>query len=380
MTLTKKSTFASYVKQFIFMKQKLLSLLAIALISLSANAQLLCDATFSVTQNPNGSYTFTSTGVNQAGAIYNWSLGNGSTASGPTATTTYNSFGTFMVCLVVQYQNCIDSSCVPVNVINSAGCAAGFNTFVSGNTVTLTNTSTGANPLTYAWSADGGATIFSTSANPTYTNVPGTYNICLYINDAVTNCTDTACSTVTFLSSPCLAGFYIYPDTNGPAHTYIGVNTSNGPIQTYTWTWGDGSSSTGMYPSHTYATAGNYQICLFVAGAPNTNCVDSFCMNATINKTNAMYSVNFLNPLSVNSVDQQKVSVHPNPATDVISFSGLNKANAVAEFYSMSGSKVATYNVVDNKQIVVSELPKGMYFIRLTTSEGKVSNVKFVRN
>ena len=362
------------------MKQKLLSLLAIILFASTAHAQLLCDATFSITPNPNGSYTFTSTGVNQPGATYYWSLGNGSTASGPTATATYNSFGTFMVCLVVTYQNCQDSSCVPLNITNSAGCAAGFNSFVNGNTVTLTNTSTGANPLTYAWSADGGITIFSTSANATYTNVPGTYNICLYINDAISNCTDTTCSTVTFLSSPCQAGFYIYPDTNGPAHTYIGVNTASGPIQTYTWTWGDGSSSTGMYPSHTYASAGNYQICLFVAGAPNTNCVDSFCMNATINKTTAMYSINFMNPLSVNSVAQEKVSVHPNPASGLITFTGLENANAVAEFYSVNGAKLATYNIANTKQIDISQLPKNLYFIKLKTEDGKVRNIKFLRN
>lgn len=378
--LTNNYNFASSKKNNLFMKQRLLSLLAFLFIATGANAQLLCDATFSISQNPNGSYTFTSTGVNQAGTNYYWNLGNGSTASGPTATTSYNSFGTFMVCLVVQYQNCVDSSCVPLSITNSAGCAAGFNTFVNGNTVTLTNTSTGANPLSYAWSADGGITIFSTSANPTYTNVPGTYNICLYINDPVSNCADTACSTVTFLSSPCQAGFYIYPDTNGPAHTYIGVNTSSGPIQTYTWTWGDGSSSTGMYPSHTYASAGNYQICLFVAGAPNTNCVDSFCMNATINKTAAMYSINFMNPLSVNTVNEQAVEVHPNPASSTIFFSGLDNKNAVAEFYSVNGSKIASYNVSGQKQIDITSLPKNLYFIKLKTPNGKVSNIKFLRN
>ncbi|MFM7824148.1 MAG: PKD domain-containing protein, partial [Bacteroidota bacterium] len=48
----------------------------------------------------------------------------------------------------------------------------------------------------------------------------------------------------------------------------------NGPL-TYTWNWGDGTSSTGAYPSHTYAGPGTYTICLFISDSQG--CTDSVC-------------------------------------------------------------------------------------------------------
>ena len=52
------------------------------------------------------------------------------------------------------------------------------------------------------------------------------------------------------------------------------TDASTGPVSTYEWTFGDGASSTDTNPVHTYATEGDYEVCLIVGGCdlPDTLC------------------------------------------------------------------------------------------------------------
>lgn len=69
----------------------------------------------SATQTAPGQFNFASTGSN--GHLYQWTFGNGLTASGPTASTTYASGGAFTVTLVVTDTVCgtVDSTFTVVN-------------------------------------------------------------------------------------------------------------------------------------------------------------------------------------------------------------------------------------------------------------------------
>ena len=144
-------------------------------------------------------------------------------------------------------------------------------------TISFLNTSsgTGANAATYKWYLNG--TQFSTTtglitpSTSTITTV-GTYNFMLIAIGAGNSCRDTSIVQVfihpiptagfTFTSNQC-AGYSI-PFTN--TSTGIGTYTS------YTWNFGDGSSSSLANPSHAYATAGSYTVVLTVSnGAGCTN-------------------------------------------------------------------------------------------------------------
>ncbi|MBK6641854.1 MAG: PKD domain-containing protein [Bacteroidetes bacterium] len=61
----------------------------------------------------------------------------------------------------------------------------------------------------------------------------------------------------------CNAEFIIIPDTSQTG-LYYGYNLSTGNNLIYTWNWGDGTTSTGQLPSHTYSDSGYYQICLTI--------------------------------------------------------------------------------------------------------------------
>lgn len=362
------------------MKQKFLLLLLLIGASFGLKAQILCNANYTYSSTPNGVYTFNAT-FNSPSTLYYWNFGNGTSGTGQNVSTVFNSTGPFYVCLSIvdTFNNCTDSFCQTIgNVIVNPTCNADFTYSVNGTNFNLTNTSTAVNAMSYEWRANG--TLFSTAANPVYTNSAGTYNICLKITDVVSNCVDSFCSNVTIggVNPACQASFYVYPDSNGPAHTYIGVNTStNAANMSYVWTWGDGSSSTGQYPAHTYAAAGQYTICLTIS-APNTNCIDTFCLNATINKNEAMYSINFATPNSVNDVRKNTIRLFPNPANNTIQLEGLTQTARV-QIQTMSGAIVLDKNIRANESLSIATLNPQVYLVRVLFADGHTEHVRLIK-
>jgi PKD repeat protein len=57
------------------------------------------------------------------------------------------------------------------------------------------------------------------------------------------------------------------------------TNTSTGNPTSYAWTFGDGGTSTGASPDHTYAANGTYNVCLI---ATNANGSDTTCKNVVV--------------------------------------------------------------------------------------------------
>lgn len=64
----------------------------------------------------------------------------------------------------------------------------------------------------------------------------------------------------------------------GAGFSFNFTNTSSGGT-TYSWDFGDGGSSTSQNPSHTYATVGNYVVCLTVSNACRS---ESYCDTVSV--------------------------------------------------------------------------------------------------
>ncbi len=82
-------------------------------------------------------------------------------------------------------------------------------------------------------------------------------------NPVVNNCPLPA---ITPPDTSCFAYFEIYPDASTPG-LYFGNNLGgglSGQFLNYRWSFGDDSISYAQYPSHTYATPGQYNVCLRV--------------------------------------------------------------------------------------------------------------------
>jgi PKD repeat protein len=364
------------------MKKQLLLLAIIIMATFKMNAQ--CSAAYSYSSTPAGVFTFTATNNNAPSAIYTWSLGNGVAASGNIATANYNSVGNYYVCLTVvdTFSGCTDSTCQIIIVGSTLGqCNSNFTytTDTSGYTsFTATGVSVNASTCLYAWNLGNGNTPSGVNVSTTYM-LGQTYPVTLTVTDPVTSCQTTTSQQVT-LTSPnvCQAGYYIYPDSTAGPHTYVGVNTSTGANLAYTWSWGDGTSATGPYPSHTYATAGNYTICLYISN-PATGCVDSFCAAQTINKTDAMVTIDFQAPSGVENISKSGVSIFPNPAKDLFTINGIGGSTMQVDIYTINGSKVKSIQVKVNEQISISSLPANLYLLKVTDSEGISRFAKLIK-
>lgn len=235
------------------------------------NASFNVNGNLSCSNNSTFTFSNTSTGV---GNTYFWSFGDGNTSTAVSPSNTYSLEGTYTVqLLAISSNGCRDSIIKSVTfssnaaasfTINSTAQCQGSNNFV------FTNTSTG-NVVSCNWTFGDGITSTLTSPTKAYSNA-GTYTVKLVVLNN-NGCKDSTSKTVSVYNKP-TASFNTIGSINCTnSLTIQTVNTSTGTGNTYLWSFGDGSTSTQINPSYTYALFGTYTIKLY---ATNSNgCVDS---------------------------------------------------------------------------------------------------------
>lgn len=148
----------------------------------------------------------------------------------------------------------------------------GFNTQF-GDSSTVDN-----NGVVQGWQWDFGDGGTSTTQHPTHIfSNPGTYNVQLIITTD-DGCTDTVAKQVDVFSLP-VPSFTVNDTCVGLAHLFNNT-TPNLNALTYTWNFGDGSSSNLTSPNHSYVTAGNYSVQLIATNA--SGCIDSVSNLVTV--------------------------------------------------------------------------------------------------
>ena len=119
--------------------------------------------------------------------------------------------------------------------------------------------SPGAPPLAYVWSFGDGSNGSGANLSHRY-SAPGTYLVTVNASDAVFA---TANASVTVVVAPTpTAAIEVAPttpNTSAPASLFAAVTGGTGPF-TYSWIFGDGSSSTLPSPTHQYNSSGTYVV------------------------------------------------------------------------------------------------------------------------
>lgn len=204
-----------------------------------------------------------------------WTFGDGTSSTDINPTHTYTAPGTYNVCIRIKKKSstgialCVKEICKQVIVQNECRLEANF-TFeadvTNKNKIYFKNTSAPISSATMVlWSFGDGTT--STSVNPVHIYAqPGKYFVCLKISNSNTchryvcktieikereiNCFDISKFTITRSSGNCME-FKFIPAVQNPNWKYV-------------WTFGDGTGSTEMAPSHVYLRSGNYTVFLTV--------------------------------------------------------------------------------------------------------------------
>lgn len=232
-----------------------------------------CSAGFSFSAVGNSGYFYPYSNSGNI-ASYFWSFGDGSSSTQAYPVHAYSGAGLYSVCMTAVFANgCVDTVCSTI-AISNATCQASFNIYnTGGNSYVFQNGSNLDSTLSTSscyWTFGDGGT--STMWNPSNTyNAPGYYSVCLTIIDSVVGCSSTYCDSIYVQggSGGCNANFTPY-DSSG---TYYFL-PDNGNAASYSWTFGDGGTSTSVYPMHQYTSPGTYTVCLTVAmnGQTCTSC------------------------------------------------------------------------------------------------------------
>jgi PKD repeat protein len=310
---------------------------------------------------------------------YSWSNGDNSpVANGLTA-------GTYFV-TVTDANGCTASNSITISL-----CQFNFIWSQSQNNVIdfVNNSNPSSIPSYSYWDFGDGNSgfVFGDSTSHTYTN-PGTYYVCATIIDSSASCSSTVCDSITVtgvvIPGSCDANFTYWMDSTFTGLMWIWNQSTGSQSMEYLWNWGDNTTSSGPYPTHSYAQSGLYTICLTVTDTAY-NCIDSLCIPIQVARSaqqSGVLEVNVIGgTLGINNSTQEqpKWSIFPNPADQelqVRSTDGLNGRQF--SILDMTGRTLEQASL-SSTIIDISNLASGIYFIRIENERGGFDTQRFVK-
>ncbi|MEO1365876.1 MAG: PKD domain-containing protein, partial [Acidobacteriota bacterium] len=192
-----------------------------------------------------------------------WQFGDGAASTAADPSHTYAAAGTYRVTLRVTTDGVTESTSQDLPVGEGEAPAASFTAAGDGLEVTFTDTSAGS-PTAWSWSFGDGAT----SADPSPTHryaAAGAYEVTLEVSNAAGR--DVSKQEVEARDVPPAdrpeARFRAMPEGG---HFVRFVDESTGEIESRTWYFGDGATSTEKDPGHLYASGGDYEVRLVIRG------------------------------------------------------------------------------------------------------------------
>ncbi|HYF32697.1 MAG TPA: PKD domain-containing protein [Chitinophagaceae bacterium] len=223
------------------------------------------------TLNPLKVFFINQTIVTASAAQYLWSFGDGTASTERNPVHTYTAPGTYEVCLKVWINNtCMERTCkvivlqAPPPACNVQAKFAWRRDSAHWNKIWFANLSQPIQNIwrTY-WSYGDGTSSQDFNSMHVYQQ-PGKYYVCLKVQ-SLNGCISTYCDSVIVRRDSCenRSDFRYEVNPNNVMEYRFKPKFANSSFR-YFWNFGDGSSSTQMFPVHKYATRGTYKVCLTV--------------------------------------------------------------------------------------------------------------------
>ncbi len=266
-----------------------------------------CWFAFNLDTNSTSSYFFWGL-PSFPGSVLSWDFGDGSTQTGTNVGHTYNAPGAYTVCMNESDSmgNVICSVCqvVPVGQAGSCYFNSSPNPFHS---FTIDFQANSGLLSTVTWDfGDGSGTDTGQSVSHTFP-AAGIFNVCITVNTPGTpSCSYCDLVIVSGGGNTCAASFI--STTLGLTAYFIDMSApAANSGATYSWDFGDNSTSTARFPQHTYNQSGSYNVCLTVAAG---GCTDTYCSLVRVDSTiinpvgcQAFYAIVQLSPFQVTVVN-----------------------------------------------------------------------------
>jgi len=304
-------------------------------------------------------FDVTFTDASNNGESWAWDFGDGNTSTLQNPTHTYATEGWYTITQIVS-NSCGPNDTIVDSILVCTNPVSNFTTSnVGGVSTNFTDAST--NATSWAWDFGDGNT--STLQNPTNNYaLNGTYTVCLITSNLCP--ADTFCTNITVCPEAITANY----SAINTVFTANFTNTSAGATS-YSWNFGDGNTSTSTSPSHVYATAGTYNVCL----TSYDNCGDStvFCDSVFVAGNVGIEEI----------VETQSMSFYPNPAHHFTTLKIFSPQQMQGELYvtDITGKKVSTVfagNFSSGEMVYTiqtSDWRDGVYLIVWNTDQWKMS-------
>lgn len=206
---------------------------------------------------------------------WDWTFGDASTGAGQSASHTYARYGDYTVRLITTDNDGLADTAVTTVHVAAVAPVIGSITgaqIIAGQTYGASSSfsDVGAGPWTATVDyGDGSGAMPLSLSGSSFTlshayGMHGTFTVTVRISDGQAVGTQTA--VVTVLARPVAVAGGPYMSNEGASVSLNGSASSDadGSIVTYAWDFGDGSTGSGVSPSHTYAQDGTYSVTLSV--------------------------------------------------------------------------------------------------------------------
>ncbi len=243
---------------------------------------------------------------------------------------------------------------------------------------------------------------------PGGTNLPG--SPCWTPGTTFIGTWDASCTCIGGGGLPCQAGLWVlqaYGPDSLPVPNEVWVwNLSTGSgAMTYLWSFGDGTSSTDAFPTHTYSGNGPYALCLTITDA--SGCSSTACDTISIDENGIFtgmvingetsadgardsgFTLNVQDPLTTSVTEMpalSNVALWPNPATDELNMAlvALADGSLNVTFFDVNGRQMRQENRAisagrNQQRFDIGELPAGLYTARATDRSGNSISLRFAK-
>jgi subtilisin family serine protease/PKD repeat protein len=263
-----------------------------------ANAGGPYRGTEDIAQNFDGSGSYDDDGDT---ITYSWNFGDGLTGVGVTTNHVYTAGGIYTVTLIVN-DGKVDSepsiTTADIMAVNNPPVANAGGPYSGTEGVAVIFDGSGSYDsdgaiTAYDWNFGDGTT--GTGISPTHTyGTAGVYTVTLTVtdDDGATSTDETTVTVNEAVNDPPIADAGgPYSGTEGVAIIFDGSGSydSDGTITSYDWDFGDGTTGTGISPTHTYVTAGVYSATLTVTDDDGATATDEAIVTVSEAVNNEMH-------------------------------------------------------------------------------------------
>jgi hypothetical protein len=136
-------------------------------------------------------------------------------------------------------------------------------------------------------------------------------------------------------------------------NTFQFTYTGSQPYNSLLWDFGDGVTSTQLSPTHLFAGGKTFNVTVTVTNGCGDNTYGGV-----------------IQTVGVNDVQNHRLAIYPNPATDHVVIEGA-APGSILHVFNLAGQLFRTETIGESMTVInIGDLPAGQYFIKLSAPDG----------